>query len=63
MAVTRYLPTELTRAFRKPGFWFILVILVLITLPHYEETLTHPAFLSQLTANIGMDRHAFERIL
>jgi signal transduction histidine kinase len=51
------------RGFRRPGFWFILVILALITLPHYEEALAHPAFLSQLTDNIGLDRHAFERIL
>jgi len=63
MGVTRYLPPKLTGALRKPGFWFILAILVLITLPHYEEAFTHPAFLSHLTENIGMDRHAFERIL
>jgi two-component system sensor histidine kinase DegS len=63
MSVIRYLTTELIKGFRRPGFWFILVILALITLPHYEEALSHPAFLSQLTANFGLDRHAFERIL
>ena len=51
------------RILRRPGFWFILVILALITLPHYEEALAHPAFLSQLTASFSLDRHAFERIL
>jgi PAS domain S-box-containing protein len=53
----------LTRIFRKPGFWLILLVLVLITLPHYEGALEHPAFLSHLTANLGLDRHAFERVL
>lgn len=64
MAVAHHLSIDwLTRIIRKPGFWLILLVLVLITLPHYAETLKHPAFLSQLTANIGLDRHAFERIL
>jgi two-component system sensor histidine kinase DegS len=48
---------------RKPGFWLIVVLLVLITLPYYEEALEHPAFLTHLTANLGLGRHAFERIL
>ncbi len=63
MSVIRHLTTGLIKGFRRPGFWFILAILVLITLPYYEEALAHPAFLSQLTANFGLDRHAFERIL
>ena len=63
MAVARFPPKRLLDAFRNPGFWLILVVIVLITLPHYEEALRHPAFLSQLTENLGLDRHAFERIL
>lgn len=64
MAATQHSAANwLTRVFRRPGFWFVLVILALITLPHYEGALAHPAFLSQLTANLGLDRHAFERIL
>jgi two-component system sensor histidine kinase DegS len=54
---------QLTKLIRRPGFWFILVLLVLITLPHYEEALSHPAILTQFTVNLGLDRHAFERIL
>ena len=53
----------LTKVVCKPGFWLILVLLVLITLPYYEEALEHPAFLTQLTANLGLTRHAFERVL
>jgi len=55
--------SRLTRVFRKPGFWLILAVFVLITLPHYEESLGHPALLSQLTAGLGLTRHAFERVL
>ena len=47
----------------KPGFWLILILLVLISLPYYEEALEHPAFLTHLTANLGLTRHAFERVL
>jgi PAS domain S-box-containing protein len=53
----------LTRIARKPGFWLLLITLVLITLPHYEELIPHPSFLTQLTANLGLERHTFERIL
>jgi len=47
----------------RPSFWLILVLLVLITIPHYREVIEHPSFLTNLLANIGLDRHAFERIL
>ena len=53
----------LARVIREPGFWFIIAILVLITIPHYEEALEHPSFLTQITSNLGLSRHAFERVL
>ena len=53
----------LTRVIRKPGFWLILALLVLITLLHYGEALELPAFLTNMISNIGLGRHAFERIL
>jgi PAS domain S-box-containing protein len=54
---------QLIKIIRRPGFWFIAIVLALITIPHYAETLPYPAFLSQLIANIGLTRHAFERVL
>lgn len=45
-------------AIRHPGFWSIIAILVLITISHYQET-----FSSQLMTNLGLTRHAFERVL
>ena len=52
----------LIRNLRKPGFWLIAALLVLVTIPHYGEHLSHPAFLTDLSENLGLDRHAFERI-
>jgi len=64
MAVTHYLSIGwLTKIARKPGFWLILLAMVLITLPHYAEALEHPAFLTPLMSNLGLERHAFERVL
>jgi len=48
---------------RRPGFWLILVLLVLISLPHYQESLEHPSFLAEMVSALGLTRHAFERVL
>jgi len=62
--VARYLSLSwVIRVIRRPGFWLILTLLVLITLPHYGEALELPAFLTHIVSNLGLDRHAFERIL
>ena len=62
--MVRYLSIDwLTRGFRRPGFWFILLVLALITLIHYSEVLRYPSFLPPLISNLELDRHAFERIL
>jgi len=53
----------LTRLIRKPSFWLILLVLLLITLPHYHEVLEHPFFLTDVITDLNLDRHAFERIL
>jgi len=55
--------SRLAQIVSKPAFWLIFTVLVLITLPHYAETLEHPAFLTQLTHSLGITRHAFERVL
>ncbi len=53
----------LTRAVRRPGFWFIVLVLALITIPHYHELLKYPELLTPIMSNLGLDRHAFERVL
>ena len=51
------------KVFRRPDTWFILIILALITFPHYQEALQQPAFFLDLATLMGLGRHAFERIL
>jgi PAS domain S-box-containing protein len=48
---------------RRPGFWFILALLVLITLPYYNETFKHPSFIVSILTSLNLERHAFERIV
>ena len=61
--VRRLLTSWLTRVIRRPGFWILIAILVLITLFHYGEVLEHPSFIVNLMSTLGLERHAFERIL
>ncbi|OGO03446.1 MAG: hypothetical protein A2Y72_01930 [Chloroflexi bacterium RBG_13_53_26] len=48
---------------KRPGFWLILVSLILVTVPHYWETAYQPSFVTDFLFNVGISRHAFERIL
>jgi PAS domain S-box-containing protein len=54
---------RLARTVRRPAFWLIVVVLALITIPHYAEELPQPFFISRLMADLGLTRHAIERIL
>ncbi len=47
----------------NPGFWFIIVLLALIAIPHYADAIGHPTFLNNLMSEVGLTRHTFERIL
>src|SRR4030042_2789435 len=55
--------SSLKRIASTPGFWFILALLVLITILHYEEAYEQPSFLVKLMSDLCFTRHAFERIL
>ena len=46
----------------RPGFWLLVALLVLITVIHYREVVAQPSLFTDALANIGLDRHAFERI-
>jgi len=61
--MAKILTFRLVKTLRKPGFWLIVVLLALITLPHYQELFEHPYLIAYVFTNIGLDRHAFERIL
>jgi len=53
---------QIRRTIRRPGFWLLAVLIVLITAAHYREEYPTPGFLSDFLADLGLDRHAFERI-
>ena len=55
--------SRLVSVIQKPGTWFILAILLLLTVLHYTEYEGYPGIIGQLIANMGLSRHAFERIL
>jgi PAS domain S-box-containing protein len=59
----RTLTGSIASILRKPGFWLILAVMVLITIPHYNTSLQHPGFISQLMSDLNITRHTFERIL
>ncbi len=54
---------QLAGVFRRPGFWLIVVVLTLIAIVQYRETISYPHWLDNLLVNINLDRHSFERIL
>ena len=54
---------RLVALLKRPGFWFILLLFALISIPHYSESIGHPAFLADFFDELGLRRHAFERIL
>ena len=62
-AAKKPLAIHLRKILRTPGSWFILALLVLITLIHYAEALEHPPLLAQLMSDLGFTRHALDRIL
>jgi len=48
---------------RRPQSWLILALLILISLPHYDEAFKQPGFITQALTDFGLTRHALERIL
>lgn len=52
----------LKKTISSPGFWLLLALLALITVPHYLEAVKYPSFLTKLLASTGLNRDAFERI-
>lgn len=59
---TKSIWKKLARVLKNPGFWLIFGILLLITVPHYREVFQHPVFLNNIMNQLGLSRHAFERI-
>jgi PAS domain S-box-containing protein len=63
MNILHSLSRRVLKIIRRPGFWFIFAVLVVITIPYYAEQLEHPGFLLNVMSGLKLERHAFERIL
>lgn len=64
MDTSRYFSISwLRRLLRRPSFWLIFLILILISIPYYSDVIKHPSFVKSIWSGLGLDRHAFERIL
>ncbi len=59
----REIAEKISRTFKNPGFWLIVVLLALITIPHYDTAINHPAFITSFLNNLGVGRDTFERVL
>lgn len=55
--------SKILRLLRNPGFWIILLLFVIISIFHYSNNLGTFLRLGELMTDIGLTRHAFERIL
>jgi PAS domain S-box-containing protein len=53
---------QIINIFKRPGFWLIFILLVIITVTHYREAIILPGFLHDVVLQTGLDRHAFERV-
>jgi PAS domain S-box-containing protein len=51
------------KTIRNPGFWLIIVLITLISLPYYINSLNHPTFINHFLDNLDMTRDTFERVL
>lgn len=60
--VGQIIPSWLNNIARRPSLWLISILLVLITIIHYSESVEQLAFLGSKFAELDLDRHAFERI-
>ncbi len=54
---------KLGKVIYRPGVWLLVVLFLLITFLQYARVLGHPAFLANLTGDIGLTRYTVERIL
>lgn len=56
-------PRVFKKTITRPGIWLLLVLFLAITFLQYARLLGHPAFLTDLTTNLGLTRYTVERIL
>jgi PAS domain S-box-containing protein len=52
-----------SKTISRPGIWLLVILFLFITFLQYARILGHPAFLVNLTGDIGLTRYTVERIL
>jgi PAS domain S-box-containing protein len=54
---------KIVNIIRNPGFWLIIALTGLVTLPLYITSITHPAFIQNFLNSLDITRDTFERVL
>jgi PAS domain S-box-containing protein len=54
---------KISQTIRNPGFWLILSLMVLISIPHYATSLVHPVLINRFLDSFNISRETFERVL
>jgi PAS domain S-box-containing protein len=54
--------SSLARNARRPSFWLIIALFIVISIPYYYEAI-HPPFVQRIFNYVGLDRLSFERTL
>jgi PAS domain S-box-containing protein len=47
----------------SPGFWLIIAMTALISIPHYYTAIVHPDFINRFLDSFTINRETFERVL
>lgn len=63
MTLADRMSINLTRALRRPGFWFIFLVIASLTFLHYIESLGYYPQIPGMISDFGLDRYSFARIL
>jgi PAS domain S-box-containing protein len=54
---------KVAQTIRNPGFWALIVLTILISIPHYFTSVYHPAFINRILDGFSISRDTFERVL
>jgi PAS domain S-box-containing protein len=54
---------KIIQTIRNPGFWVLIALTILISIPHYFPSITHPALINRFLDGFSIGRDTFERVL
>jgi PAS domain S-box-containing protein len=56
-------PGKIAKIFRRPGFWSVVSLFILLTILYYLEYFSYPVFIVDAYTSMHLSRNAFERVL